>query len=291
MSLKKTKRAWKEMWKRCGGLSGNNQGVKLYINKGIEVCPEWREFDTFLSDMGLCPKGLTLDRIDNNKGYSKENCRWATHKEQTRNRSITKTVMYKGQSWFIQDLADHLGLRYDTLWKRLKSGWLEENLHLKANQGNLAQERGEKYANKYFYDGETYTLAQLAKKINCSTTGLGSHLKNGLSVEEAVSKIQNYKSKVVSNLMYKGELRKVTDLAKELNVSRNTLVLRATKLGWHEKDWGNKSNKVTCKVTYKGEEYLLADLARKLNLKYKTLHDRIFTNGWEENRWSEPTHR
>jgi hypothetical protein len=72
---------------------------KEYEN--INICNEWLEFEVFLNDMGNRPKGKTLDRIDNSKGYEKDNCRWANRQEQTRNRGHKKIktgIKFKGVS-------------------------------------------------------------------------------------------------------------------------------------------------------------------------------------------------
>ena len=69
--------SWQCMKERC--YNKKNVAFKYYGGRGITVCDEWKDsFINFLADMGEAPKGLTLDKIDNDKGYSKGNCRWAT---------------------------------------------------------------------------------------------------------------------------------------------------------------------------------------------------------------------
>ncbi len=81
------------------------------------VCDRWQKFEAFYADMGERPEGKTLDRIDNAKGYSPENCRWATPKEQVANRSCAITLDDGSK---IQDLADALGITYQAMHARLK---------------------------------------------------------------------------------------------------------------------------------------------------------------------------
>jgi hypothetical protein len=72
------------MWQRCG--NPKHPAFSRYAERGITICERWRSFECFLSDMGERPSGLTLDRLDNARGYEPGNCRWATRKEQIRNR-------------------------------------------------------------------------------------------------------------------------------------------------------------------------------------------------------------
>jgi len=79
-------KVWDGMMQRCG--NPNNTGYKRYGGAGITVCERWRDFANFLSDMGERPKGLSIDRIDNTRGYEPGNCRWATSRQQRMNQSV-----------------------------------------------------------------------------------------------------------------------------------------------------------------------------------------------------------
>lgn len=119
-----TYRAWTNMVARCGNPS--HQSYKYYGARGIAVDPRWLEFANFLSDMGERPHGKTLDRRDNSKGYSPDNCRWATRKEQENNKRTSKFVHYRGESLTVANLSEKTGVPYKKLWKRLKAGWSVE---------------------------------------------------------------------------------------------------------------------------------------------------------------------
>jgi len=77
---------WQSMRNRCNCI--NDAVYKYYGARGIKVCERWEDFLNFLNDMGIPEKGLTIDRIDNDGNYEKDNCRWVTHKENCNNRGV-----------------------------------------------------------------------------------------------------------------------------------------------------------------------------------------------------------
>lgn len=99
-----------------------------YGGRGIYVCDRWREsFDKFLEDMGIPGNGMSLDRIDNDGPYSPENCRWATSKEQNRNRRSNTKITYMGKTKVITEWAEELGVSVQAISYRLKSGYSPED--------------------------------------------------------------------------------------------------------------------------------------------------------------------
>jgi hypothetical protein len=107
MSGTRTFKIWAGMWSRCTNPRATS--FKRYGAKGVTVCPEWGTFQTFFEDMGIAPEGSTLDRIDSTRGYSKDNCRWATYTEQSRNRSVVRKYNFEGQQLYRWEIAKLTG--------------------------------------------------------------------------------------------------------------------------------------------------------------------------------------
>jgi len=112
---------WAGMKQRC--MNPKAPSYKWYGALGVRVCDEWLIFENFLKDMGERPIGMSLDRIDSNKNYCKENCRWATSKQQIRNRRMTKMHSLNNESMALGDWADKYGINVRRVQQRLNAGW------------------------------------------------------------------------------------------------------------------------------------------------------------------------
>jgi hypothetical protein len=112
--------AWKDMLARCSRES--HVQFKDYGGRGISVCDRWKEFSNFFEDMGVAPAGTSIDRKNNNGGYSKENCRWATRKEQNRNRRNNILVTIDGVTQCATDWAIEYGISPVTALFRINKG-------------------------------------------------------------------------------------------------------------------------------------------------------------------------
>lgn len=101
-------RCWSAMLNRC--TNPNNKNFNGYGGRGIEVCKRWHKFENFLADMGNPPPGTSLDRMNNNKGYSQKNCRWATAIEQSNNRRSSIFVTLNGETISAAEAARTLAI-------------------------------------------------------------------------------------------------------------------------------------------------------------------------------------
>lgn len=117
---------WKNIKRRCSSDKGKD--FKDYKGRGITLCDEWREFEPFMEwalSNGYSDT-LTIDRIDNNKGYSPDNCRFATIVEQVRNRRKTVKLTYKGETKPLTEWCEIYGLKKKTVYGRLHDyGWTD----------------------------------------------------------------------------------------------------------------------------------------------------------------------
>lgn len=112
--------AWKAMKARCYAPCNRNMGT--YQKNNIQVCERWlHSFDNFIEDIGYAPsKFHSLDRINNNLNYSKENCRWVKHITQVKNRgSFNIVITYQNKTMVLKDWAKYFNIKYTTLRHRI----------------------------------------------------------------------------------------------------------------------------------------------------------------------------
>lgn len=116
-----THRIWCGVLTRC--TNSNHHSYANYGARGINVCERWLKFENFLSDMGECPQGMSLDRINNNGNYEPSNCRWADSITQTRNQRDNKLITAFGKTLCLSAWSEQSGIKRETISRRLELGW------------------------------------------------------------------------------------------------------------------------------------------------------------------------
>jgi hypothetical protein len=119
--------SWAAMKSRC--LNLNDPAYSRYGGRGIKVCSRWQDsFENFLSDMGHKPKNTTIDRYpDNNGNYEPANCRWATWKEQNRNRKSNLLILFNGKNQCATAWSEELGIPLHVITTRINAGWSSDD--------------------------------------------------------------------------------------------------------------------------------------------------------------------
>lgn len=130
---------WQSMKSRC--LNERDDSYHDYGGRGITVCNEWMNFENFYADMGDPGDGETIDRMDNNEGYCKSNCRWASSHQQSRNKRSNIVIKWQGQEKILSDWAEHLSINVATLYARIvRYGWSVERAFTRPISKNKMRE-------------------------------------------------------------------------------------------------------------------------------------------------------
>lgn len=118
--------SWQSMLTRC--FNPRARAYPDYGARGITVCPEWAaSFEAFLSDMGRKPSPAhSVDRVDNDAGYHKLNCRWSTRVEQARNRRGGVFLTHNGITMCVAAWATETGISGNAIYRRVQRGWPAE---------------------------------------------------------------------------------------------------------------------------------------------------------------------
>lgn len=133
---------WSGMRNRCQNV--NNRSYQFYGHIGIKVEDSWNSFEKFYKDMYKSyvsalkryRESVSIDRIDNTKGYSKENCRWATNKMQGRNKTTNTILQFRGRDMCISEFIEKYKINRSKFYRRIKKGIDLESIYkeLKNNE-------------------------------------------------------------------------------------------------------------------------------------------------------------
>lgn len=156
---------WSNIKQRC--TNPKSQGYKLYGGRGITMQPEWASsFSVFLHDVGECPPGCSIDRIDNRKGYVRGNVRWATPQEQSNNTRTNRYVTVDGVTRTLAQWARELNLPYRMLRGRLDRGVQPPELF---QRGPLPTKKADFLVE---IDGQTMTIKEAVARTGVSRSTL-----------------------------------------------------------------------------------------------------------------------
>lgn len=165
---------WLNLKNRC--LNKSYSRYAEWGGRGINVCPRWIDsFESFLADMGEPPPGTSIDRIDNDGDYCKENCQWATRKQQSNNRRHCVMLTFNGRTMNATQWGEELGLDSETIISRLKKGWTHEAALTK------------KPCSLWEYQGRSQSVSAWSKELGIKMATLYARIKYGWSIEKALS--------------------------------------------------------------------------------------------------------
>ena len=181
---------WRCMRGRCK--NPKSRLFSAYGGRGIYVCERWNDFDMFYADMGPRPSSShSLDRIDNDGPYSPENCRWATHYQQSNNRRSSVLLTFRGKTQSIRQWSRETGINHSTIQRRLKRlKWsVEKALTTSAIPPKLRGQNQQVFKNAklFTYKNRTMCIAAWAVELGISKAQMGVRFRNW-SVEEAITR-------------------------------------------------------------------------------------------------------
>lgn len=193
MSKTRLYSVWRGMKVRC--YNENSEEFHRYGGRGITVCDEWLGkygFKNFAewayksgydenAERGQC----TIDRIDNDKGYSSDNCRWITIKEQQTNKMEHKWEI-NGESHTLDEWEKISGLTKETIRQRIRNGWSEDDVLIvpkRGEDGFYTQQ-----SKRIEFNGEKHTISEWSRIIGISEATIRSRIIKGLNTEEILSK-------------------------------------------------------------------------------------------------------
>lgn len=174
---------WRSMIGRC--TDENDPGYERYGGRGITVCERWlNSFEAFYEDMGPKPTpDHSIDRKDNDKGYCKENCRWATRSEQQRNKTTTKMYEMDGRSQCLAAWAEEFEIEAGIVGYRLKEGWgLRAALTVPKGRPR-GRQAGKPETRLIEWNGVTKTMGEWAEEFGIPVRLFNERVRKGWTME------------------------------------------------------------------------------------------------------------
>lgn len=222
---------WKGIKQRCN--NPNHISYKNYGGKGIKVCSQWEndygEFKKWALENGYdetLPRGeQTIDRIDGNKDYCPENCRWITIQEQQKNKDRTNFFECYGEIHTLSEWADITGIRKSVLHSRIYSyKWDIKDA--------LERPIGKTHGKNYLYvihNGEEKSITQISKETGIAHNVLKERYEKGIPIEETIREYIDNDGLIAKKYEYNGKKLSIPEWSKELGVSEGTLRSRLKK--------------------------------------------------------------
>lgn len=209
------------MKSRC--YNKNSINYKYYGGRGISICDEWMEsFDNFYhwALINGYDDELTIDRIDSNKNYNPNNCKWSTKREQSYNRSMSVKLTLKGRTMHMTEWAEELGIDKKTLSWRYRNEWSDEEIL--SNKKDIILE----------YNGECKNLLEWSKQTGIKKSTLWDRYNKGWKVKDILTR--KPKDREIK-ITYNNERKTISEWAKILNVPKSRLNNRYTR-GWTDEE-------------------------------------------------------
>ena len=164
--------SWKAMRERC--LNQNSKDYPYYGGRGVTICKRWSDSVNFAKDMGDKPFGCSLERIDNSKGYYPENCRWATPKEQGRNKRNNHCLNIAGVTKTVSQVWQEAEMKESTFYNRLLQGMSPEEALAKPVRVRIPH---------VFLHGEKMMLKEAAQRTGISKYILRKKVQPDLTID------------------------------------------------------------------------------------------------------------
>lgn len=215
-----TYNVWSTMIARC--YNPKNSSFKNYGARGITVCDRWKSsILNFIEDMGMHKKGTSIDRINNNGNYCKENCKWATCKEQARNTRSNHIIEGFGKKLSLAEWAERLNISQSTIRKRLKKYTNVEDILFKGKLSKFGKDA------VFSAFGFSMSLGEFSKLKGIKYSTVRSRLINGFSIEEALNPCIRPGKKIKAF----GEYLKSSEWSIKTGINKSTIECRIMR-GW-----------------------------------------------------------